>query len=59
MGEKKDFNLGDDVMLTISGEQGQVIGVASYLAGFTQYQVHYKDANGAAQTEWLYREQIS
>lgn len=47
------FCIGAAVAIEVSGEVGVVIGKAEYLEGGTQYQVHYKDANGCAKTEWL------
>jgi hypothetical protein len=55
----KIHGLGVEVTITISGECGRVVGRAEYLEGGTQYHVHYKDANGAAKTEWFYGHQLS
>lgn len=51
--------LGAEVIISISGERGRVIGRAEYLDAGTQYQVHYKDANGAAKTDWFYGHQVT
>lgn len=53
-----DFQIGNKVELIVSGETGVVIGKATYLEGGTQHQVHYKDANGCAKTEWFYSGQL-
>ena len=48
----RTFELGQNVKITISGEQGQVIGIAEYLATSTQYFVILKAADGRAVTQW-------
>ncbi|MFQ6292906.1 hypothetical protein ACLMO3_21445 [Yersinia enterocolitica] len=48
-----DFELGQEVVITISGEQGSVKARAEYLSGSVQYYIFYKDATGRALSEWI------
>ena len=42
------FELGDTVVIDASGEKGEVIGRAEYIASSNQYYVRYKNAQGVA-----------
>jgi hypothetical protein len=53
------FSLGDKVKITISGEEGQIIGRAEYLADTRQYQILIKAAGGRAVTDWWAADFIS
>lgn len=55
MDKSEELQLTDKVELAISGERGTVTGIASYTEEATGYRVHYKDAHGAAKTEWFTR----
>jgi hypothetical protein len=46
------FQIGQLVKIDISGEEGQVIGRAEYLATPPQYFVLFKAADGRAVTAW-------
>lgn len=46
------FNLGDKVMITTSGETGEVIGRAEFTSGNPQFQVRYLAADGRATECW-------
>lgn len=46
------FNLGQEVVIQVSGERGQVIGRAEYLNSENQYWVRYKRADGTATEAW-------
>lgn len=48
-----EFQLGQEVVITISGEQGSVKARAEYLSGSVQYYIFYKDATGRALSEWV------
>lgn len=47
------YSLGVTVVITVSGESGQVISRLDQIYGGNQYQVHYKAADGRAVTEWF------
>lgn len=53
-----EINIGSTVEISISGEIGNVTGIAKYLEHATQYYVFYKDGNGCAQEKWLTRGQL-
>ena len=46
------FEIGDDVNITVSGENGKVIGRAEYEDEPPSYLVHYKSADGRAVQKW-------
>lgn len=46
------FDLGAEVKIRCSGEQGMVIGRAEYVDSADQYLVRYKAADGRAVTNW-------
>lgn len=46
------YSLNEKVKITVSGEQGLVIGRAEYLHGETMYQVRYRCADGRAVEAW-------
>ena len=58
MGETNQLYLNDSVTLAISGEKGRVIGLANYVEGAPQFQVHYQDVHGAARTDWFVRHEL-
>ena len=47
-----DFDLGDDVKLSLSGESGIVIGRADFAESDSQYYVRYLSANGRQVEDW-------
>ena len=53
------IKLGSNVEITISSEQGVVMGIAEYTNTATQYFVHYCDGNGCAKSDWFYIEQLT
>ena len=46
------FELNDKVIISTSGEQGQVIGRAEYVHAEPSYLVRYKAADGTAVEAW-------
>ena len=46
------FQLQDDVVITASGEHGQVIGRAEYSNSCNNYFIRYKSADGRAVEQW-------
>lgn len=52
MGNDLKHQLGDEVVITSSGEAGTVMGRAEYLHSEPAYFVHYKGADGRATNEW-------
>ena len=46
------FELGQPIKISISGEQGTVIGRAHYTYCNPQYQIRYRSASGPAVEEW-------
>jgi hypothetical protein len=46
------FELGEPVMIDVSGERGIVIGRAEYEASVPQYLILLKAADGQAKTAW-------
>ena len=46
------FELGDQVLITCSGETGTVIGRAQYLDSFDNFYVRYKSGIGVACQQW-------
>ncbi|PRD64150.1 hypothetical protein [Malikia granosa] len=46
------YQLDDDVVITASGERGQVIGRAEYTNSSNNYLVRYKCADGRAVEQW-------
>jgi hypothetical protein len=59
MNKDDNLQLTDKVELAISGERGTVTGIASYTEEAAGYRVHYKDAHGAAKTDWFTRGQLN
>ncbi|WOH61957.1 hypothetical protein [Bradyrhizobium sp. BWC-3-1] len=55
----RSFSLNDEVKLSISGERGHIIGMATYAEHVDQFQVHYVDAHGAARTDWFTSGQLA
>jgi hypothetical protein len=53
------FELGEPVKIDISGETGEVIGRAEYMATSMQYLVLLKAADGRAVTGWWEAEFLS
>lgn len=49
---KFKFDIGQQVMIAISGESGEVIGRAEYADSENSYFLRYKDAQGMAREEW-------
>ena len=47
------FELGQEVEIGISGEQGYIKGRAEYTEDADQYYVHYKAGDGRACFSWL------
>jgi hypothetical protein len=47
-----EFSLGEPVVITVSGEAGEVIGRADYAASEDCYLVRYKAADGRAVEAW-------
>jgi hypothetical protein len=47
-----EFQLGEQVKIIISGETGEVIGRAEYVATAPSYFVLFKAADGRAVTGW-------
>ena len=52
------FTLGQNVSISASGEAGQVIARAEYLAANNNYLVRYKAADGRAVEEWWTEEAL-
>lgn len=52
MERKFSFTLGQRVVITVSGEEGEVIARAEYLQSENNYLLRYKDAQGMAREEW-------
>lgn len=52
------FELGDTVVIDASGEKGEVIGRAEYIASSNQYYVRYKNAQGVAVEQWWAEEAL-
>ncbi len=48
-----DFDLDQEVTISISGECGFVKGRAEYLESHNQYYIHYKAADGRAVDNWF------
>jgi len=46
------FQLKDLVVITVSGESGEVIGRAEYVSCLPAYLVRYKSADGRAVEAW-------
>lgn len=46
------FNLGQQVTITASGEQGTVLGRAEYINSTDSYFVRYRSADGRAVEQW-------
>jgi len=46
------FDLGAEVVITVSGEKGTVIGRGDYLNSENCYYVRYKNADGRATEAW-------
>lgn len=46
------FGLGYQVRISVSGEVGEVIGMAGYIAAENVYLVRYKSADGRAVEAW-------
>lgn len=46
------FSLHDDVVISTSGERGQVIGRAEYTNSCNSYMIRYKSADGRAVEQW-------
>ena len=46
------FQLHDDVVISASGERGQVIGRAEYANSCNNYMIRYKSADGRAVEQW-------
>lgn len=49
---KFKFDLGQQVMISVSGETGVVIGRAEFSESDNSYWVRYKDAQGMAREAW-------
>ncbi len=61
MNEDNEIRLGDEVVDTITGLKGVVVGICEYLHGSVQYQVKPEAVHDGAnvKTEWLYRARIT
>lgn len=46
------FNLGDEVQLKRSGEQGEIVGRAQYTASENNYLVRYAGGDGCQKQCW-------
>ncbi len=46
------FDLKEDVIISCSGESGEIIGRAEYVSWDDQYFIRYKAADGRAEEEW-------
>lgn len=46
------FELGEKVVITVSGEVGEVIGRAEYVASAHNYWIRYCMADGRATEQW-------
>jgi hypothetical protein len=46
------FELGQRVVIAVSGEQGTIQGRAEYMGSENQYQVRYKAGDGRAVEAW-------
>lgn len=53
------FNLGQPVVINVSGEQGHVRARSDSLNGSNQYQITYKSAQGLATESWWQEDQLS
>lgn len=58
MSKKFNHELGDNVALVLSGEQGVVIGRAEYTDCDNQYRLRYKAADGRQVEDWLVEKAI-
>ena len=47
-----EFEMGDIVIIGISGEGGQIIGRAEYSYAGNSYLIRYKSADGGATEKW-------
>ena len=52
MGKKFKFELGAEVKIEISGEQGTIIGRAEYAESANCYYLRYKTTDGRAIESW-------
>lgn len=57
--EEKQFELGDNAHLTLSGEAGIVIGKAEYLYETRKYLVQYVAADGRQVENWFAGPQLA
>jgi hypothetical protein len=48
-----EFELNQNVALSLSGEKGIVVGRAEYVNAPNSYRVRYVDAHGCQQCEWF------
>lgn len=46
------FNLNDRVIITASGETGEVLGRAEYINAANNYYIRYKSTDGRAVENW-------
>lgn len=51
--ENFKFNLGQKARIVCSGEEGNIRGRADYVAGRSDYLLHYKSAEGKADSAWF------
>lgn len=54
-----EFNLNQQVQITVSGETGQVIARAEYLTGTNSYLLRYRSSDGRAVEAWWNEEALS
>ena len=47
-----NYELGEEITITASGETGDICGRAEYSAQENQYYIHYKAADGRAVEAW-------
>ena len=52
------FELGQQVKVSISGEEGKVKGRGEYIDSASQYWLHIKGADGRAVNAWFYESEI-
>lgn len=52
------LELRDYVEIAISGEKGEVIGIAQYVDLPTQFYINYKSADGRATKDWFFESEL-
>lgn len=53
-----NLKLGDKVEIKISGEKGEINGIAQYIDAPTQFFIIYKSADGRAAKDWFQESEL-